>query len=137
MKRVVERLVTGGLFVTAGLGLLVANTGCAARDQLVVQKFCQGDYGQAGDLLVGTLEKNPAHRTYLYDRMELAMLHLADGRPEVATQTVDEVFDKLRTQGINQDRTVACFITSEICGLFTRTRFSAPCSSAIFFPSTS
>jgi hypothetical protein len=104
--------------VVLGCAFWMTLAGCAKPDRGIERQVYQGEFGRASATLSATLEKVPTRRTYLYDRMELAMLDLADGRPEIATQTVDEVFDVLRTQGMNQDRTVACFVTTEKLGKF-------------------
>jgi hypothetical protein len=101
-----------------GIGLCLACAGCVNPGRNLERQVYRGEFGRASAAVAATLEKVPSRRTYLYDRMALAMLDLADGRPEIATQTVDEVFDILRTQGINQDRTVACFVTTEKLGKF-------------------
>lgn len=88
--------------------------GCGAhRDRLVVSAVQQGKYGDARETLSRDLEKNKSSRRYMYERMMLSLVDLADGLPESAQQSNDEIYEILRTQGINADKTVASVVLNE------------------------
>ena len=52
-------------------------------------------------------------RTYLLNRLRLMMLTLAEGYVESNENTVQELFDLLRRQGLNRDKTVASVLLNE------------------------
>ena len=63
--------------------------------------------------LVNHLQPDRRHRQYLLDRMQLGVATLAEGYPEAGRRTFERIFDTLRTQGINADRTVASIVISD------------------------
>ncbi|MCC5828539.1 MAG: hypothetical protein JJU36_03745 [Phycisphaeraceae bacterium] len=73
----------------------------------------QGEYGKVRAQLGRQLTENRRDRSWMIDRMRLAVLAMADGRPDQAQVLFEEVEEILRTQGINRDRTVAAMITWE------------------------
>lgn len=72
-----------------------------------------GDYGRARTSIANTLSTKRSDRRFLLDRMRLAVLTLADGYPESAALIFEDVYDILRTQGINRDKTVASVVLNE------------------------
>ncbi len=72
-----------------------------------------GQYGRARALLADNMTARTRDRDYLLDRMCLGVVELADGRPAAAEPVLTEVFDVLRTQGINDDRTVRAAVFGE------------------------
>ncbi len=101
---------------TAGVALVAATAaaGCAKpNDRLVLRQVEAGEYGQAREALSGRLDENRTSRGFLYERMMLGLVCLADGLPAAAEPTFDEIYETLRTQGINADKTVASVVLNE------------------------
>ena len=73
----------------------------------------QGDYARPRTELRQHLEPKRSDRAYLLDRMRVGVLTLADGYPESAQTIFEKVYDILRTQGINRDKTVASVVLNE------------------------
>jgi len=59
------------------------------------------------------MQPKRSDRAYLLDRMRVGVLTLADGYPRSAQTVFEEVYDVLRTQGINKDKTVASVVLNE------------------------
>lgn len=100
------------------VALLAAGTlgGCAARDrvaQRVEAAALRAEYGVAREELQKSLADDSSDKAYLLDRMRLLILTLADGQPEAAELTANELYDLLRRQGLNADRTAASTIFNE------------------------
>ena len=99
-----NKLITGSLLLLA-LCLLPA---CQAPHAIDVSHFVvAGEYGKARMVVRNNLEKKRGEREFLLDRMQLGILTLADGYPQSAQIVFEDVYQLLRTQGINADRTVA------------------------------
>lgn len=73
----------------------------------------QGEFGAARQAIRSNLTKDRSDRQYLLDRMKLGIITLADGYPSAAQVTFEEVYDVLRTQGINKDRAVQSVVFYE------------------------
>lgn len=95
------------------IAAIAAGCGPSATDKFVMRAVQQGRYGDARDALSRKLEKDKASRRYMLDRMQLSLIDLADGLPESAQQSNDEIYEILRTQGINKDKTVASAVINE------------------------
>ena len=80
-----------------------------ARPSLLVR----GQLGEARTNLYKHRATERGNRAYLLDRMRAASLTLADGYPASADALFREVYDVLRTQGINADRTVQSVVLYE------------------------
>lgn len=100
--------------------LLVALTalttlpGCHADRTLdVTPLVVQGEYGRARIYIRDHLTHKRDKREYMLDRMQLGVLTLADGYAQSADVVFEEVYDILRTQGINADKTVDAVVFSE------------------------
>jgi hypothetical protein len=99
-----------------GVVLLVLSLfagGCHTVMQTPAGAIRRGDYGQARMKVREHLTQNRSDRRFLLDRMRLAVLTLADGYPASAQVVLEDLYEKLRTQGINKDRTVASVFTYE------------------------
>ncbi len=59
------------------------------------------------------MTEDRADRRYLLDRMRLAIITLADGYPTAAQPVFERVYEVLRTQGINADKTVESVVINE------------------------
>ncbi len=72
-----------------------------------------GDYANPRTEIQHDMQPKRSDRAYLLDRMRVGVLTLADGYPESAQTVFEEVYDVLRTQGINKDKTVASVVLNE------------------------
>ncbi len=94
--------------------LLLPLPGCHVNRTLdVTSPVMQGEYGKARTYVRKNLNKNRSEREYLLDRMMLGILTVADGHPASAQIAFEEVYETLRTQGINADKTVASVVFNE------------------------
>ena len=94
-----------------GLPLL---TGCAGHsNRTPVHLLRQGEFGRARAIIAKQLPKSRDDRLYLLDRMKLGIVTLADGYPKAAEVTFQEVYEFLRTQGLNKDKTVQSVVLYE------------------------
>ncbi len=92
--------------------MISMGAGCASSPT-IMPMVREGEYGQARMRLTTHLSNDKSDRSYMLDRMKLCMMDLADGLPDSAEPTVNEAFEILRTQGINDDKTVACVVLNE------------------------
>lgn len=93
---------------------VVALAGCSsAPDRRLRPLVTRGEYARAAARIESTMTDKRADRNFLLDRMSLGILRLADGYPQAAEAPLLEVFDTLRTQGINDDKTVAAAVFGE------------------------
>ncbi len=95
------------------LVLCVGVVGCAPRPQPVGHWMVRGELGRARVAVSEQLTEDRADRMYLLDRMRLGILTLADGYPHAAGRVFEQVYEVLRTQGINADKTVASVVLNE------------------------
>jgi len=100
--------------------LFLAITGCVAQpNATVVKTFSTGQFGHARLSLYKKLPGKPAgtakkpDRNYALHLMRLAILTLADGYPNATAPFFEEVYEILRTQGINKDKTVTSVVLNE------------------------
>jgi tetratricopeptide (TPR) repeat protein len=93
--------------------LLVSLAGCQKPMRTPTAAISTGDYAAARLAVRSELEGNRNDRRYLLDRMRLGVLTLADGYPDAARNVFEEVYEVLRAQGINRDRTVQSVVISE------------------------
>lgn len=103
--------VRWGLTVTA-IAACLGSWGCASAIK-VDKEVAVGDYGAARQKLAEHGEDKPGNRHYILDKMRLTMTSLADGYPDSAELATNEMFELLRTQGINEDKTVLAAVTVE------------------------
>ncbi|MGB0768627.1 MAG: hypothetical protein ACPGYV_13080, partial [Phycisphaeraceae bacterium] len=73
----------------------------------------QGDFVGARDLVESQVEDDRSDRRYMLDRMRAGVLNLDAGDPIRAEKWFAEVYDVLRTQGINDDKTVRSVVFTE------------------------
>lgn len=99
--------------VSFSLAGLLAAGGCHKPDVKFIQQVRAGQYGQARADLIPKLDNNKGSRGYTADRMKLAGMDLADGLPDSAEPTLNEVYEILRTQGLNEDKTVEAVVINE------------------------
>lgn len=107
------------------MGLICAMmlTGCEStqRDNATLM-FYLGDYGRAREALAERVanqarpvdgDAKKIDRTYLLNRMRLMIANLASGYANPNDRVVEEVYEVLRTQGVNEDKTVESVVLNE------------------------
>lgn len=89
--------------------------GCASyqRDERLVAATLRGDFGAARLATQGAASADLSDRGYMLDRLKALILTLAEGVPDSAGAYADGVYEVLRTQGLNADRTVPSFFLGE------------------------
>ena len=100
--------------------------GCQTGGRVNVQQsFVEGEYGVVRTELTRRLPQNveptpsgerrveQSDRDYILARMRLAMAMLADGYRDNADTLVDEIYEMMRMQGLNPDRTTMSIFSSE------------------------
>ena len=92
---------------------VLAALGCQQPMRTPVSLIDRGEYGRARTELRRQVVDDRSSRRYLLDRMRVGVLTLADGYPQSSQTVFEEVYDVLRTQGINRDRTVQSIVLNE------------------------
>lgn len=98
--------------------------GCVAKpDVKLTNTVYRGEFGKARVYMAEKVARQPPpkagakskhyDRDYQLNRLRLLMIALADGYPRSVENLAQEVFDLYRTQGINEDRTVASVVINE------------------------
>ncbi len=87
--------------------LLALGAGCAASDGTLAMMVSRGDHGRARLRVQSQMSRSESDRAYLLDRMRLGIVTLADGDLPGGEAPFEEAYDKLRTQGVNDDKTLA------------------------------
>lgn len=72
-----------------------------------------GQFGTARTMVRDRQIDNPKNRAYLLDRARVGILTLADGYPESALTVFQDVYDVIRTQGLNQGKEVVAVAINE------------------------
>lgn len=72
-----------------------------------------GEYGAARTRLFARTQGSIRSSDNLLDRVRLLLVDLADGQPRAAETNANQIYETLRTQGINADRTVASVVFGE------------------------
>lgn len=94
-------------------GLFVCLVGCQEPMRTPTAALAVGDYGRPRTDIQREMQPKRSDRAYLLDRMRVGVLTLSDGYPDSAQTIFEEVYDVLRTQGINKDKTVASIALNE------------------------
>lgn len=76
-------------------------------------KMRLGDFVGARDLVESQIEDDLDDRRYMLDRMRAGVLNLDAGDVRRSEKWFSEVYDVLRTQGINDDKTVRSVVLTE------------------------
>ncbi|QDU70239.1 hypothetical protein [Mucisphaera calidilacus] len=98
----------------AGLLLILLLAACSSPHRIEIDNaLYSGNYGYARVEIQDDMEDDRDDRDYILDRMRVALLTMADGYPHAANTTFEELYDTLRIQGINADRTVASVVVNE------------------------
>jgi hypothetical protein len=100
-------------WLLVGAALAASTGGCSDLGYPVGAQMMLGEYGQARALIAEHQTTDKSDRQYMLDRMRLAIATMDDGYPQLAQGTFEEVYNILRTQGINADKTVASVVINE------------------------
>jgi tetratricopeptide (TPR) repeat protein len=76
-------------------------------------EMAKAEYGDARVQMNKGLVSDKGSRMYILSRMNLVIATLADGQAESAEKPTKEMWDLLRTQGVNADKTVAAVVLTE------------------------
>lgn len=106
-------ILCGMLGMASMAGLLNGCQSPMGRDAGVTELVRAGEYGQARDRVAANSPRSTDDRSYMLSRMRLVTLALADGAGQSVEGDVDLLYDNLRTQGVNADRTLSTFLIGE------------------------
>ncbi len=102
------------LFATLACStLFLAACSTPQIDRRIVEAAEVGQFGYAAERLQQDLTTDPADRDYLLSRFRLLTMAMADGQPDAAEETANQLFALLRTQGLNEDEGVASAVFYE------------------------
>ncbi len=89
--------------------------GCASRrdDFSIIDAVRRGDYAAARERIIESAPVDQNDRSYMLDRAAYIPVALADGVPKSAERTGERLYEFLRTQGLNEDKTVGSFFFGE------------------------
>ncbi len=97
--------------------ILCLGLGCCAGNRLdesYAMRVDRGEYARArGYLYNRGVATKLSDKQYLLDRERLMMVTLADGLPEHAESLANRVYEVLRIQGLNADKTVPSVVFSD------------------------
>lgn len=102
--------------LTSGLAAGALTLGACAgyqRDEQMVQATVRGDFGGARFAAQQQAVTDPGDRRYMLDQYKALIMTLAEGIPDSAAAQADRVYQMLRTQGLNDDKTVPSFFFGE------------------------
>lgn len=92
----------------------VGSSGCAyQRDESAVSLVERGRFGEARERVAVHATAKPEDRNFILDQMKLVTMGLADGLPDVIEPTADILYDRLRTQGLNDENRFASIVLTE------------------------
>ncbi len=98
--------------VWVAMVLAAVMMGCQSSRSVPLARLNRGQFSEVRVALQKQL-RDKREGNYLLDRERLAIVTMADGYPHVAQSTFEEIYDFLRTQGINRDKTVASVVIHE------------------------
>ena len=92
---------------------LFALPGCNAAMKTPTREMAAGEYDAALALVEEEVTDDRSQRRYMLSRMRAGVLALDAGRPGASERWFAEVYDVLRTQGVNADKTVSAVVFTE------------------------
>ncbi|GMV25081.1 MAG: hypothetical protein AMXMBFR58_11120 [Phycisphaerae bacterium] len=102
------------LAVRAALAPALLLPACAyQRDESAVALVERGHFGAALERVQETATVKPEDRNYVLDRMKIVSMALAEGIPQAVEPVADRLYDRLRTQGLNDDNRFASAVLTE------------------------
>ncbi|MEM1353284.1 MAG: hypothetical protein AAGH88_00225 [Planctomycetota bacterium] len=100
-------------FVVLLLFALLLLGGCRISRASVTPYLLRGDYAAARDVVERQVVDDRSSRRYMLDRMRAGVLNLDAGDAVRSEAWFAEVYDVLRTQGLNADKTVQSIVLTE------------------------
>lgn len=105
-------------FLMASLVLSCAfATGCSSYkgDAKLMSSMNSGEFGLAREGAIATSPSSPKDKSFILGRTKVLIASMADGVPQSTEGNVDELYDLLRTQGVNEglDVGIASVLTTE------------------------
>ena len=107
---------TRALLTTLALALFLLIPACSSgyvADARLLGLVSRAEFGRAREVLFQQTPERGDTRTDLLDATKRGMMALADGLPDAAESDFQIVFETLRTQGLNDDRTTESIFVSE------------------------
>lgn len=102
--------LAGGVCLLLSLGV----GGCSyQRDESAVMLAERGEFGAARARVAQGASDDPENRNFILDQMKVVSMGLADGVPDAIEPTADRLYDRLRTQGLNDDNRFASILLTE------------------------
>jgi len=101
------------VLVVALAAVLIGAIGCESARPSPHGKIRMGRYAEARDMVEQQVVDDRSDRRYMLDRMRAGVLNLDAGDPDRAEMWFAEVYDVLRLQGLNADKTVASVVLTE------------------------
>ncbi|MDQ7013939.1 MAG: hypothetical protein Q9O74_08610 [Planctomycetota bacterium] len=102
--------------IVAALGLVAQLTGCGGSgyqaDARLLGLVARAEFGRAREVLALQTPDADRHNDLLY-ATKRGMMALAEGLPDAADRDFEIVFETLRTQGLNADRTTESIFVNE------------------------
>ncbi len=112
----IGRRARGAVLALAPLIASIPLAACAGNrlDESYAMRVDRGEYARArGYLYNRGTPTQISHRQYLLDRERLLIVTLADGLPDHAESLANRVYEVLRIQGLNADKTVPSVVISD------------------------
>ncbi len=113
----ISRLVSTLVLPVCAVSFSAASGGCsgtpAVDDRFPVHTLYNAEFGRARHHVAAHLSDNTKDRRYLLDRARLGMYTLADGYGESAVHVFTDVYDAIRTQGVNEGKEVVAIAINE------------------------
>lgn len=82
--------------------------GCSSRNYSDLSNWVDsGEFGHARTALRSGMTTDEGDRNHMLDRLRLGIAALADGVMSAADRPLELVYERLRTQGLNDDKTLA------------------------------
>lgn len=102
------------MIVLAATLIVLVGAGCRSDPRPSPHaKMRIGDFASARDLVESQVEDDLDDRRYMLDRMRAGVLNLDAGDLRRSEKWFSEVYDVLRTQGLNEDKTVRSVVFTE------------------------
>ena len=103
----------GGGACVCCFALSLVLVGCNTPMRTPTRAMAEGRYDAALAHVVEEISDDRSQRRYMLGRMRAGVLALDSHQPQLSEQYFAEVYDVLRTQGINADRTVSSIVLTE------------------------
>ncbi len=100
--------------IFAALASILAG-GCSTYqgDADLLGSMARADYGTARSVALTSATDKLKDRAYLLDRQKVLWASIAEGDLDTARASADYIYDQLRTQGVNQGKSVGRFLVGD------------------------